>query len=156
MGRVFEFSILTRCDWSKHICVTRPLMSFRKWGPRRITYNWDPVKTWWRHQMEAFSALLALCAGNSPAPVNSPHKGQWRGALMFSLTCAPINDWVNNREAGDLRRRRGHCDAIVMLRCCHLKYALKVSLYVNWYRHKWVNFIADWVMIDSTEWPVRF
>ena len=26
---------------------------------------------------------------NSPrSPVNSPHKGQWRGALMFSLICA--------------------------------------------------------------------
>ena len=23
-------------------------------------------KTWWRHQMETFSALLAICAGNSP------------------------------------------------------------------------------------------
>ena len=30
---------------------------------------------WWRHQMEPFSALLALCAGNSQGPVNSPHKG---------------------------------------------------------------------------------
>ena len=40
---------------------------------------------WWRHQMEPFSALLALCAGNSPVPVNSPHKGQWCGALMFLL-----------------------------------------------------------------------
>ena len=40
---------------------------------------------WWRHQMETFSALLAICAGNSPVPVNSPHKGLWRGALMFSL-----------------------------------------------------------------------
>ena len=38
---------------------------------------------WWRHQMETFSALLALCAGNSPVPVNSPHKGWWRGALFF-------------------------------------------------------------------------
>ena len=47
-------------------------------------------------------------------PVNSPHKGQWRGALMFSLICAWINDWVNNREAGDLRRYRGHYDVIVM------------------------------------------
>ena len=28
------------------------------------------------------------------------HKGQWRGTLMFSLTCAWINGWVNNREAG--------------------------------------------------------
>ena len=53
--------------------------------------------TWWRHQMETFSALLALCAGNSPVPVNSPHKGQWRGALMFSLIYACISDLVNNR-----------------------------------------------------------
>ena len=33
--------------------------------------------------------------------VNSPHKGQWRGALVFSLICFWINAWVNNREAGD-------------------------------------------------------
>ena len=69
---------------------------------------------WWRHQMEAFSALLALCAGNSPVPVNSPHKDQWRGALIFSLICVWINGWVNNREAGDLRCYRGHYDVIVM------------------------------------------
>ena len=47
--------------------------------------------------METFSALLVLCVGNSSVPVNSQHKGQWRGALMFSLICARINDWVNNR-----------------------------------------------------------
>ena len=64
--------------------------------------------------METVSALLAICAGNSPAPVNSPHKGQWRGALMFSLICARINGWVNNGEAGDLRRHPTHCDVIVM------------------------------------------
>ena len=50
------------------------------------------------------------------SPVNFPHKGQWRGALMFSLIYAWINDWVNNREAGDLRRQYGHYDVIVMLR----------------------------------------
>ena len=49
------------------------------------------------------------------SPVNSPHKGQWRGALMFSLICVWINDWVNNREAGDLRRYRAHYDVNVML-----------------------------------------
>ena len=43
--------------------------------------------------MEIFSALLALCAGNSP------HKRQWGGVLMFSLICASINAWANNREA---------------------------------------------------------
>ena len=70
--------------------------------------------SWWRHQMETFSALLAICAGNSPVPVNSPHKGQWRGALMFSLICTRINAWVNNGEASDLRRNRGHYDVTVM------------------------------------------
>ena len=66
--------------------------------------------------METFSALLALCAGNSPVtPVNSPYKGQWRGVLIFSLICAWINGWVNTREAGDLRRHRAHYDLIVNL-----------------------------------------
>ena len=44
--------------------------------------------------------------GIHQSPVNSPHKGQWRGALMFSLVCAWTNDWVNNRDADDLRRHR--------------------------------------------------
>ena len=48
-----------------------------------------------------------------------PHKGQWRGALMFSLICARINGWVNNREAGDLRRHRAHCDVTIMLSLVH-------------------------------------
>ena len=69
---------------------------------------------WWRHQMEIFSALLTLCVGIHRSPVNSPHVGQSRGALMFSLICAWINGWVNNREAGDLRRYRTHYDVIVM------------------------------------------
>ena len=72
--------------------------------------------TWWRHQMETFSALLALCAGTSPVSVTSPHTGQWRGALMFSLICAWIKGWVNNHEAGDLRRHRGHYDVSVMIK----------------------------------------
>ena len=47
---------------------------------KRQTINWTSDgqgHSWWRHQMETFSALLAISAGNSP------HKGQWRGALMF-------------------------------------------------------------------------
>ena len=43
--------------------------------------------SWWRHQMETFSALLAICSGNSPVS-GEFHKGQWRGAFMFSLACA--------------------------------------------------------------------
>ena len=52
------------------------------------------------------------------SPVNFPHKGQWRGALMFTLICARINGWVNNHEAGDLRRNRAHCDVTVMFMGC--------------------------------------
>ena len=57
------------------------------------------------------------------SPVNSPHKGQWRGAVMFSLIWAWINGWVNNREAGDLRHYRAHydamaqCDSVVVFVC---------------------------------------
>ena len=64
--------------------------------------------------METVSALLAICAGNSLVSGESPHKGQWRGALTFSLIWAWINRWVNNRKAGELRRHHGHYDVIVM------------------------------------------
>ena len=49
------------------------------------------------------------------SPVNFPHKGQWRGALMFTLICARKNGWVNNGEVGDLRRYLAHYDVIVMI-----------------------------------------
>ena len=68
---------------------------------------------WWLHQMETFSVLLAICAGNSP--VNSSHKGQWCGSLMVSLIRTWINHSINNGEAGDLRRYRTHYDVIVMI-----------------------------------------
>ena len=45
---------------------------------------------------------------------NSPHKGQWRGALMFTLVCAGTNGWINNRDAGDLRRNSAHYDVTVV------------------------------------------
>ena len=60
-----------------------------------------------------FSRYWLFVRGIHRWPVNSPHNGQWRGALMFSLICACINGWVNNREAGDLRRHRAHYDVIV-------------------------------------------
>ena len=46
-------------------------------------------------------------------PVNSPNKGQWRGALMISLICAGAIGSVNTRDAGDLRRIRAHYDVTV-------------------------------------------
>ena len=95
--------------------------------------NEVPIISWWRHQMETFSALLALCvAGDcTPSPVDSPHKGQWRGALIFSFICGWINGWANNRMASDSRRHSSHYDVIVMFTfldsaCCWQCYDLFV------------------------------
>ena len=68
----------------------------------------DVIK--WKH----FPRCWPFVWGIHRASVNSPHKGQWRGALMFSLICTWINGWVNNGVAGDLRRHRSHYDVIVM------------------------------------------
>ena len=48
--------------------------------------------------------------------VDSPHKGQWCGALMFSLICAWTNCWENHQDACDLRSNRSHYDVTVMIR----------------------------------------
>ena len=68
----------------------------------------DVIK--WKH----FPRYWPLVWGIHRSPVNSPLKGEWRGALMFSLICAWINGWANNGEAGDLRHHRAHYDVTVM------------------------------------------
>ena len=69
----------------------------------------DVIK--WKH----FPRYWPFVRGIHRSPVHSPLKGQWRGALMFSLICAWINGWVNNRDAGDLRWHRAHYNVIVMV-----------------------------------------
>ena len=65
-------------------------------------------------KLKHFPRYWPFVRGIHRSPVNSPHKGQWRWALVFSLICAWINGWVNNREAGDLKRHRAHYDVTVM------------------------------------------
>ena len=72
-------------------------------------------------QLGVFSSCMMtsywpFVRGIPRSPVNSPHKDHQRGALIFSLICAWINGWTNNREAGDLRRHRAHYDVTVMWR----------------------------------------
>ena len=69
----------------------------------------DVIK--WKH----FPRYWPFVRGIHRSSMNSPHKGQWRGALVFSLICIWINGWVNNREAGDLRRYRAHYDVTLMI-----------------------------------------
>ena len=51
--------------------------------------------------------------------VDSPLKGQWRGALIFSLICALTNIWANNRDADDLRRHRDIMTSLLWVEQCH-------------------------------------
>ena len=56
----------------------------------------------------SFPRYWSFVRGIHRSPSDSPHKGQWRGALMFSLLCTWINVWANNRDAGDSTRHRAH------------------------------------------------
>ena len=70
--------------------------------------------------METFSALLAICAGNSPVTSEFPaQRPVTRSFDFFSWICVWINGWVNNREAGDLRHHRAHYDVTVMYMNAH-------------------------------------
>ena len=91
-----------------------PGVSMPQWVNQNPSFNWTepfmkdvikrrPFPRYWPFVREIHRSL-----------VNSPHKGQWRRALMFSLICAWINSWVNNREAVDLRRHHAHYDVIVI------------------------------------------
>ena len=61
-----------------------------------------------------FPRYWPFVRGIHRSPVNSLHKGHWRGALMFSMVWARINGWVNDREIGDLRRHYAHYDVTVI------------------------------------------
>ena len=93
----------------------------------------------WKH----FPRYWPFVRGIHRSPVKSPHKGQWGGALVFSLICVWINGWVNNREAGDLGRHHAHYDTTVMqvsLRCSTLPWVVaglvtRIGAHV---RRKWL------------------
>ena len=72
----------------------------------------------WKH----FPRYWPFVRGIHRSPMNSPQKGPWRGALMSSLICFWMNGWINNHEAGDLRRHRTHYDVIVMRNTTCKKY----------------------------------
>ena len=82
-----------------------------QWGDQALV----PVISWFHHRKGAVFALPVLCAGNSPIIGEFHSQRPWRGALMFSLICAWINRWANNREAGDLRRHQAHYDVSVII-----------------------------------------
>ena len=86
-----------------------------------FSLSWAWPWAWWRHQMETFSALLALWEGNPLGWISAGWfpltKDQWRGALRFSLICVWTNGWANNRDADDLKRHWADYDITLMTSC---------------------------------------
>ena len=64
--------------------------------------------------METFSALLAICAGNSPVTGEFPTQRPVTGNFDVFFDLRLNKRLVNNGEAGDLRRHHVHYDVIVM------------------------------------------
>ena len=93
----------------------------------------DVIK--WKH----FPRNWPFVRGIHQSLVNSPHKGQWRGALMFSLICAWTSDWVNNDKAGDLRRHNAHYDVIVMKKRMFLIIDIDVILQSLRIKYSWLR-----------------
>ena len=100
----------------------------------------DVIK--WKH----FQRYWPFVLGIHRSPVNSPHQGQWRGALMFSLICTWINARANNHGAGDLKRHRAHYDVILMDKATSVNalanQMLSVSVTLNW-RHLMITIVCS-------------
>ena len=91
--------------------IARVIPAIYPYPPKLLHWHWHDDVIKWKH----FPRYWPFVRGIHRSPVNSPHKGQWRGALMFSVICTWINGWANNREAGDLRRHRVHFDVTLMV-----------------------------------------
>ena len=98
-----------------------------RWGRNELFHD-DVIK--WKH----FPRYWLFVWGFHYWPVYSPYKGQWRGALMFSLICTWKNGWVNNRDAGDLIRSSDHYDVSVMQ---SPKYVAGMDAAVKLQTYKW-------------------
>ena len=104
----------------------------------------DVIK--WRQ----FPRSWTFVRGIPRSPVNSPHKGQWRGASMFPLIYAWMNVWANNRQAGDLRDHRAHYDVTVVIRKTISRASWAASLTeAAQSRDKESNFGQIWIRITN-------
>ena len=90
---------------------------FEKKGSVNFPMFWNDVVNKLKHddviKWKHFPRYWSFVRGIHRSPVNSLHKGQWRGAVMLYFICVWKNGWENNREAGDLRRYRTHYAGIV-------------------------------------------
>ena len=66
-----KISPVKKYSWSHRLWLRRPVKETLYYISCLVEfarYHMETCGSWWRHQMETFSALLALCTGNSPVP----------------------------------------------------------------------------------------
>ena len=119
---------LNQCwpGWRMHICI----------APLLCRCHADVIK--WKR----FPRYWPFVRGIHRSSVNFRHKGQWRGALMFSLICAWTNGWANNRDPGDLRCHHVHYNATVM-RSWHHGNIMTAPSAVRWFIQRSKELIFD-------------
>ena len=77
--------------------------------------NCDTLVTWWRHQMETFSALLVLCEGNPPVTGGFPSQ-RGRNAGFGVFIDVSLNKRLNKQSITvDFRSQDGYCDVTRMI-----------------------------------------
>ena len=93
----------------KELLISLKLQWLSIYGSSWLLLKHDDIIKW-----KLFPRYWPFERGIHRSPVNSPHKGQWRIALMFSLICTWISGWANNHEAGDLRCHDAHYGVTAM------------------------------------------
>ena len=91
---------------------------------------WENICAWWRHEMGTFSALLALCAGNSPVTGEFPAQRPvtWSFDVFLDLhpnSCLSKQSWCLWFETPSRSLWR-HCNG------CSIKIWQIIYVSVNW------------------------
>ena len=124
--KIFSRQFRNQIFWGIFHCYESYLLWVRCYA-KHVHNHGDVIK--WKY----FPRYWLFMRGIHRSPVNSPHKGQWRGALMFSLICAWINDWWFETPSRPLLR---HCDILLINH--HLVRNLSKS-YMNTRFALWLN-----------------
>ena len=118
--------------------------------------------TWWRHQMETFSALLAICAGNSPVPGEFPTQRPVTRSFDAYFDLRPNKrlrkqswGWWFETLSPPLRRHRNetafHEGCKINAR---LWFQFDISLlrfaHSSWIKFSTYHLLSSWVLIDKT------
>ena len=106
-----------------------------------------PLCAWWRHQMETFSALLAICAGNSPVPGDFPTQRPVTRSFEVYFDLCPnkrlskqLWDWWFETQSWPLIRHCNECvievqcDRWILFKYCRKRFHVMPSLYNKTYK----------------------